>query len=218
MKSIIAAMGSIFRNPQSILCGLIGGLLFIPTTILDMTWGVRFLQEGHGFDYGEAVMRSAMVPLGWIVGCPLLGMLSDRLGRRRPVIIAGASVLFLCLLWILYGRAGAIPPYLVGLVAGIASRAAMLPYTVIKEANPPELSGTATGVVSFLIFTFTALLGPVFARAFETVSSGEQIGLQHYQLTFQPMLYGVAAAILLTLLLKETGSAGRVPLGRMRAA
>jgi MFS family permease len=217
-KSMIAAMGSIFRNPQSILCGLIGGLLFIPTTILDMTWGVRFLQEGHGFDYGEAVMRSAMVPLGWIVGCPMLGMLSDRLGRRRPVIIAGASVLFLCLLWILYGQASAIPPYIVGLVAGLASGAAMLPYTVIKEANPPELSGTATGVVSFLIFTFSALLGPVFARAFEMVSGGQQIGLEHYQLAFRPMLYGVGAAILLTLLLKETGSAVRVPLGRMRLA
>jgi MFS family permease len=218
MKSMIAAMASIFRNPQSILCGLIGGLLFIPTTILDMTWGVRFLQEGHRFDYGEAVIRSAMVPLGWIVGCPLLGMLSDRLGRRKPVIFAGASVLFLCLLWILYGQASAIPPYIVGLVAGMASGAAMLPYTVIKEANPPELSGTATGVVSFLIFTFSALLGPVFARAVGTASAGEQIGLEHYQLAFRPMLYGVGAATLLTLLLKETGSGVRVPLGRMRLA
>ena len=54
------------------------------------------------------------------------------------------------------------PPYVLGLVAGIASGAAMLPYTVIKEANPPEVSGTATGVVNFLNFTFSALLGPVF--------------------------------------------------------
>ena len=49
-----------------------------------------------------------------------------------------------------------------GVTAGIASGAAMLPYTVIKEANPPEMSGTATGVVNFLNFTFSALLGPVF--------------------------------------------------------
>jgi hypothetical protein len=52
---------------------LIAGLLFIPTTIFDMIWGVRFLQEGHGVPYGEAVMRSATVPFGWIIGCPLLG-------------------------------------------------------------------------------------------------------------------------------------------------
>ena len=72
-------------NPQSILCGLIAGLMFIPTTIFDMIWGVRYLQEAHGLDYGTAVMRSSTVPFGWIIGCPLLGFISDRLGRRKPV-------------------------------------------------------------------------------------------------------------------------------------
>ena len=46
-------MGTVFRNPQSILCGMIAGLLFIPTTIFDMIWGVRYLQEARGFDYGD---------------------------------------------------------------------------------------------------------------------------------------------------------------------
>ncbi len=149
-----------FSNPQSLLCGFIAGLLFIPTTIFDMTWGVRYLEEAHGFDYATAVLRSASVPFGWIIGCPLLGFVSDRIGRRKPVIIAGAVVLLGCLAWILYGPADVLPPYTLGLVAGVASGAAMLPYTVIKEANPPELGGTATGVVNFLNFTFSALLGP----------------------------------------------------------
>lgn len=43
-----------FKYPQSILCGLIAGLLFIPSTIFDMIRGVRYLQEGHGLDYGLA--------------------------------------------------------------------------------------------------------------------------------------------------------------------
>jgi predicted MFS family arabinose efflux permease len=79
-----------FRNPQSIICGLISGLLFIPTTIFDMVWGVRFLQEGHGMPYDVAVLRSAAVPFGWIIGCPLLGWISDRIGRRKPVIVVAA--------------------------------------------------------------------------------------------------------------------------------
>jgi MFS family permease len=198
----------VFKNPQSILCGLIAGLLFIPTTIFDMIWGVRYLQDAHGAVYAEAVMRSATVPLGWIIGCPLLGFISDRIGRRKPVIIGAATLLLACLAWILFGPKGVFPAYTLGLVAGIASGAAMLPYTVIKEANPPQFGGTATGVVNFLNFACSALLGPVFAWLLQRASGGsEQLGLGHYQTAFAPLLLGVVIAIGLTMLLKETGSA-----------
>ena len=206
LKSAGRAMFIVFRNPQSILCGVIAGLLFIPTTIFDMVWGVRYLQEAHDVSYASAVMRSATVPLGWIIGCPLLGFVSDRLGRRKPVIIGGAIVLFVCLAWILYGIRDVFPPYVIGLVAGIGSGAAMLPYTVIKEANPSNVSGTATGVVNFLNFTFSALLGPVFGWILVSVSGGANpMSLEHYQTAFQPLLYGVALAIVLTFFLRETG-------------
>ena len=212
LKPIARAFGVVFRNPQSILCGLIAGLLFIPTTIFDMIWGVRYLQEAHGVDYGAAVMRSATVPFGWIIGCPLLGFISDRIGRRKPVLIAAALVLLACLAWILYGKAGVFPPYVIGLVAGIASGAAMLPYTIIKEANPPEFGGTATGVVNFLNFTFSALLGPVFGWILQRVSGGSaEMEIRHFQTTFTPMLYGVGIAMVLILILRETGSAVRQP-------
>jgi MFS family permease len=204
------ALVLVFRNPQSILCGMISGLLFIPTTIFDMVWGVRYLQEAHGFDYATAVLRSSTVPFGWIIGCPLLGFLSDRLGRRKPVIGAGAIVLAACLFWILFGSPDVFPPYVPGLVAGIASGAAMLPYTVIKEANPAEVSGTATGVVNFLNFTFSALLGPVFARLLTSASGGAAtMTVEHYRTAFTPLLYGVVIALALTFLLKETGPAVR---------
>ena len=212
MKSAGVAMAIVFRNPQSILCGMIAGLIFIPTTIFDMTWGVRYLEEGRGFDYAAAVLRSAIVPVGWMVGCPLLGMLSDRIGRRKPVIIGGAVVLLACLAWILYGPTDLFPPYVLGFTAGVASGVAMIPYTVIKEANPPNLSGTATGVINFINFTFSALLGPVFAGILASVSGGaSRMSLDHYQTTFAPLLYGVGIAIVLTLLLKETGPAVRPP-------
>jgi MFS family permease len=171
LVSAAAAFGTVFRNPQSILCGAIAGLLFIPTTIFDMIWGVRYLQEARGFDYASAVLRSATVPLGWILGCP---------------------------------------PYVLGIVAGLASGAAMLPYTVIKEANPPQMSGTATGVVNFLNFTFSALLGPAFGWLLVSVGSGAaSMTLEQYQTAFEPLVWGVGLAIVLTLVLKETGPAVR---------
>ena len=194
LRGSARAVGVIFRNPQSTLCGLIAALIFVPTTIFDMIWGVRFLEEAHRLSYDEAVVRSATVPLGWIVGCPLLGFLSDRLGRRKPVIIGGASVLLVCLTWILYGPKDMLPPYVLGVIAGASSGGAMLLYTVIKEANPPEYGGTATGVMNLLNFSFSALMGPVFGRMMERVSGGNR-SLEDYQFTFQPMLYGVALAI-----------------------
>lgn len=208
--TIARGFGLVFKNPQSILCGLISGLMFIPTTIFDMVWGVRYLQDAHGLAYGEAVLRSSTVPFGWIIGCPLLGFISDRIGRRKPVIVVSATILLVCMIWILFGRPSILPPYVLGLIAGIASGAAMLPYTIIKEANPPEFGGTATGVINFINFTFSALLGPVFGWVLMRVSGGAaKFELGDFQTTFKPMLVGVAIAIVLALILKETGSAVR---------
>ena len=214
MKRAGVALIAVFINPQSILCGVIAGLIFIPTTIFDMLWGVRFLQEAHDVPYEMAVLRSASVPLGWIIGCPVAGMVSDRLGRRKPVILAGAAIVLVCLLLILYGPADLFPPFSLGLALGIGSGVAMIPYTVIKEANRPEHGGTATGVVNFINFSFSALLGPVFSGLLVNASGGAERELAHYQTAFQPLAYGVALAMILTLLLRETGSRGRALHGR----
>src|SRR5438046_811386 len=64
--TLLRSLGKVFRNPQSYLCGFISGLLFIPTTILGMTWGVRFLQEARGREYEAAVTLAAAVPLDWM--------------------------------------------------------------------------------------------------------------------------------------------------------
>jgi MFS family permease len=210
---LAAALGSlktVFLNPQSILCGLIAGLLMIPTTLLGMTWGVRFLQEARGREYEAAVMLAATIPLGWMIGCPLLGFTSDRLGRRKPVIFGGSVILLGMLAWVLFGLPEILRGAAVGTIMGVASGAAMLPYTVIKEANPPELGGAATGVINFINFTFSAILGPVFGSRLVEVSQGsEQMSLEHYQVGFAPLLYGIVAALVLTCFLKETGLAAQ---------
>src|ERR1700761_337163 len=42
--SVLGPYRVVFRNPQSYLCGAVAGLMFVPTTIGDMTWGVAFFQ------------------------------------------------------------------------------------------------------------------------------------------------------------------------------
>jgi MFS family permease len=207
---VFTSLKTVFLNPQSILCGLISGLLFIPTTILGMTWGVRFLQEARGREYDAAVTLAATVPLGWMVGCPLLGFISDRLGRRKPVILGGAAMLLGVVAWVLFGNPAVFRGAAVGILMGVASGAAMLPYSVIKEANPPQLGGSATGVINFINFTFSALLGPVFgSRLVRSPDDDDRTALAHYQAGFQPLLAGLVLAVILTCCLKETGPAAR---------
>ena len=210
LKSTVDAFKFVFTNPQSLLCGFIAAFLFIPTTIFDMVWGVRFIQEGYGLGFGDAVLRSSAVPFGWIIGCPLLGYISDRIGRRKPVIIGGSTVLLLCLTAALYGRVGVFPPYSIALLVGVASGAGMIPYTVIKEANPPQLSGTATGVANFINFTFSAFMGQVFGWILVNVSDGSShLMIRDYRITFSPLLFGVALAMMMTFFLKETGPSNK---------
>lgn len=210
ITEVLTALKRVFVNPQSWVCGFISGLLFIPTTILAMTWGVRFLQEGRGREYESAVGLAATVPLGWMIGCPLLGFISDRLGRRKPVILGGAVVVLAVLGWVLFGDPAVFRGAPVGILMGIASGAAMIPYTIVKEANPPELGGSATGVINFINFTFSALLSPVFgSRLVKLADESGQLELKDYQAGFQPLLYGVGLAIILTFLLRETGPAAR---------
>ena len=88
----------------------------------------------------------------------------------------------------------------------------MIPYTVIKEANRPEHSGTATGVINFINFSLTALLRPDLRRLADARrAKAASAASPHYQATFTPLLYGVALAIVLTLLLRETGPKARGP-------
>jgi len=207
---VVRSLKTVFVNPQSILCGLISGLLFIPTTIFGMTWGVLFLQEARGQEYEAAVTLAATVPLGWMLGCPLLGFASDKLGRRKPVILGGSVVMLGVLAWILYGDPAIFRGPAVGILLGVASGAAMLPYSVIKEANPPELGGSATGVINFINFTFSALLGPVFGSRLES-GGDDTVGLARHQAVFAPLLFGIVLAMALTFFLRETGPAARRP-------
>lgn len=206
--SIIKPYKVVFSNPQSYLCGIIAGLLFAPTTIGDMIWGVATFQKDFRLSYHSAVITAAMVPLGWVIGCPLLGWLSDFIGRRKPVIVGGAAVMALAL-----GQIAFLPsllPATIGLfIFGVASSAAMIPYSTIKEANPDDVKGSATGGINFLVFGITAIFGPIYANLI-----GKSIGTTadptariHYGGWF--WILCCLAAIVVTLFLRETGSAAR---------
>ena len=208
--NILAPYKVVFSNPQSYLCGLVSGLLFTPTTIGDMVWGVRFFQEDRLFSYHDAVFAISMVPLGWVLGCPLFGWLADALGRRKRALIIGICLMLVCALQLTFAP-GMLPAWLTLFAFGIASGAAMIPYTIIKEANPDNVKGSATGAINFITFSVTALVGPVFAsRLGKSVGTPTIDPQAHF---FQSTLFWVVilvAALLVSLFLRETGRARAV--------
>jgi MFS family permease len=206
-SSLLRPYGVVFSNPQSYLCGLAAGLLFVPTTIGAMIWGVAFFQKDLAFSFPSAVTTASMVPLGWVVGCPLLGWLADRVGRRKPPLIWGAVIMLLAMAQLAYLPA-LMPAQLTAFIFGIASGAAMIPYTIIKEANPDEVKGSATGGMNFLTFAVTAVIGPVFARfAGKGFETGDRFA--HFQSGATFWIVCILVAIVLSFLLRETGHARR---------
>lgn len=197
----------VFKNPQSWLCGIISGLLFAPTTIFAMTWAVAFFEKDRQFLFREATITSAMVAFGWAFGCPLLGFITDKIGRRKPVLVGGALLMILSFLQMIY-----LPDLYAAKVSmfifGVGSGAAMIPYSVIKETNPDHVKGSATGAINFITFGVTTLLSPVFSRWFGKsldVSSGNL----HFQQSVLFWIAGIVLAILISFMLKETGSKGK---------
>jgi len=195
---------TVLSNPQSYLCGFTAGLLFLPTTIGDMIWGVPFLRDGLGVGYAEAVNRASMVPLGWVIGCPLLGYLADRIGRRKPVLIGGALLMLVATVCFVY-LPGVLPPYMLGLLLGIGSGAAMIPYSIIKEVNPDRVKGSATGAINFLVFTLSALLAPAYGWLLGHLSGGGKLSLGVFQDASAVGIGGIVLAIVLACFLRETG-------------
>ena len=139
-----------------------------------------------------------------------MGFISDRMGRRKPVLIGGAMVMGLLTLSALYMQPALPVGCALALALGISSGAAMIPFSMIKEANPPEVKGSAAGAMNFLCFGVTGVLSPVVARMLEPANSHAE-ALPGYQHGLMTLAFGVAVALVLSFFLRETGQTHTEP-------
>ncbi|MGE5155677.1 MAG: MFS transporter [Bdellovibrio bacteriovorus] len=136
-------------------------------------WGVPLMVDGFGLDRTAASLYTTLALAGFAVGCFLMGWLSDRLRRRKPVILAacGLSVLaWLALIGLPWGPgwSGMALYTLLGLAAG----GFVVGYGAAKEVVPPGVAGMAIALVNTGLFLGAAILQPAFGWAMDLTWDG----------------------------------------------
>ncbi|MDP2759507.1 MAG: MFS transporter [Sideroxyarcus sp.] len=147
-------------------------------------WAVPFLRDVYGMDRAAATDHTTWLLAGFAIGAFFIGTLSDRVGRRKPVMFAGALVYCLCWLPLLFGlQMGSVASHTLFLAMGLSAPSFTLSWSCAKEVNPPALSGMATSVVNVGAFLGTAIMQPLVGWAIDRAHAGSAIppGLADYQ-------------------------------------
>lgn len=136
----------------------VGGTLFTFAGL----WAVPYLRDVHGMSRALAAGHTSLLLAGFAVGALCSGILSDRIGRRRPVMVAGILLYLLCWLPLLANASLPVGATLALFLAmGLGASGFTLAWAVTKEVNPPALSGMATSVVNTGSFLGAGLLQPL---------------------------------------------------------
>ena len=131
-------------------------------------WAVPLLRDVHGLSRTEASIYTTLATVAFALGCLFAGSLSDRMGRRRPILRGGALVYFFVCLALLFlpWRPGAAALALFALL-GLSAGSFVVAYAHAKEVTAPALSGMAIALVNTGLFLGTALFQPLFGWAMD---------------------------------------------------
>lgn len=135
-------------------------------------WAVPFLTGGHGLSRAEATAHTTLLLAGFALGALVIGTLSDRLGRRRPVIL-GFALLYLAAWLPLLVNLQLAPGLLLLLffLMGLGASCFTLSWACVKEVNAHALSGMATSVANTGAFLGTGILQPLVGRSIDLSGS-----------------------------------------------
>jgi MFS family permease len=175
-------------------------------------WGVPYLTALHGLSTATAATLTSALLVAWAVGGPFFGWLSDRLGNRKKLYLAGcgisASGWAVILMATDISLAILIP---VLLVTGFASGCMIISFAFVKESVPSHLSGTVSGVVNMGVMTGPMVLQPAVGLVLDRMWAGSvEAGVRVYSVSayhrgFSLMLAWLAVSFILLLFTRETG-------------
>lgn len=175
-------------------------------------WAVPYLTQVHGLSRAEASSHVSIYFIGFAIGSMLWGNVSDRIGKRKPVMLAvsGAHALGWGL-WLSGAVHAGWMTYSLCALMGLATAGLTLSWAAAKEVNPPLLSGMATSVVNVGVFLGPAILQPAVGWFMERTWDGRvDAGIRMYstadwQNGLWLMTASAVAGWIAVLFVRETG-------------
>ncbi len=193
-------------NRQNWLAGLYTSLLNLPIMVLCALWGASYLQVAHHLPDMAASNVVSLIFMGSVIGCPLVGWLSDSQGRRKPLMILGAIATLITVIPLFMHLAlSQFALSVLFFALGFFTSTQVISYPLIAESNDAENTGSATGIASVIIMG-GAGVGQVLFGWLMTyhAHNATQYSVDDFQFALWIFPIAAVAALIAVLLTRET--------------
>ncbi len=179
----------------------------MPLSILGALWGVDYMSAITGAGPVRTAGAISMLYVGWMVGGPLAGYVSDRLHVRRVLLLgAAAATLVVSTAVALVPSLSLAGAYALMLLLGLASTSQVVCFAAAVEHNPLPVKGTAIAATNMLIMLLGGIGEWAFGLALDAVSPGAPgrahypVEAYHHAILILPAICaaGLVAAVLMT--------------------
>ena len=193
-------------NRQNWLAGLYTSCLNLPIMVLCALWGASYLKIVHHLPEMAASNVVSLILVGSIIGCPLVGWFSDKLGRRKPLMIAGAVATILIVMPFLSGAVLSKTTLSVLFFAlGVVTSTQVISYPMVAESNHRGNTGAATGVASIIIMGGGGVAQVLFGSLMQHHAANSTIyTIADYQFALWMFPIATIVALLAVMMTKET--------------
>ncbi len=216
---------SVLFNPQTWIIGFVASCLYLPLSVFGGLWGVPYLHAVSGISVVDAARLISVLYVGWLIGGPAAGWLSDHLGRRRAMLLGSTALTLLTTIFLVLSPPTTVPGMVVLLLAiGLASSVQVVGFAAGLEANPLPAAATSIACVNMIVMLLGGLLQPVvgvlldhFSGSPAAIASGEFSATDfRYAMILLPALslLGIGACVFL----KETYGGKTLSEGEILAA
>ena len=208
--SIFESLRVILSHRQTWLNAFYAGFLFAPTAVIGESIGPAYLQYGRGLTAHAAAFATGLIFIGWGIGGPISGWLSDKIGRRKPMMIGSAICgLILTSLFVFYPAMDKTTAYVLFFAFGLTNTGVAIAYAVSTEIHDRNVVGTSIAFTNMASIFVGASMQPIVGRLVDLVSGArgytvEKLLLTDFQYGFRILPVCSLIALILAFTVKET--------------